>query len=183
MANEQPHYNIELEAKPFEVRNYAPMIVACIHEDGSREAAVRAGFGALASFMFGNNQRGDKIAMTAPVAQTAGQTLAMTTPAVQVMSSGGWDVHFVMPAALSMETLPKPRNDRIRLIEIPARRVAAISFSGFWSDSNFRAHEKQLLEFLRQRGLKPISTVSFAYFDPPWTPWFWRHNEVQIDIE
>ena len=183
MAAEQPDYKVELDAKPFQIRDYAPMIVACIHENGSRDAAVRAGFGMLASFIFGNNHSGDKIAMTAPVTQTAGQALAMTAPAVQVVSSSGWDVCFTMPAAFSIKTLPQPCNDRVRLIEIPARRVAAISFSGFWSDSNFQTHEKRLLEFLRQRELKPISTVSFAYFDPPWTPWFWRHNEVRFDIE
>jgi effector-binding domain-containing protein len=182
MAVEQPSYKVEIDAKPFQIRDYAPMIVACVHENGTREAAVSGGFRTLASYISGNNQPSRKIVMTAPVTQSAGQKLAMTIPAVQVKSSEGWDVHFAMPASLTMQTLPKPNDDRIRLLEFPARRVAAISFSGFWTDANFRSHEMRLLEFLEQRGLKPVSTVTYAYFDPPWKPWFLRRNEVQFEI-
>jgi hypothetical protein len=182
MAIERPQYSVEFSQSPCEVRDYAPTIVASVQVSGSREEAVNAGFRILAGYIFGDNQTQSKIAMTAPVTQSAGQKIAMTAPVEQSMTQTGWDIRFTMPAAYTMSTLPQPRDARVHLLEVPARRTAAISFSGFWSDSNLKSHQAQLLEFLKKHQLAAVSAPVYAFYDPPWTPWFWRTNEVLIEI-
>jgi hypothetical protein len=168
MAIERPQYSVELSDKPFEVRDYAPSIVASVEVGGSRDEAVNAGFRILAGYIFGDNQTQGKIAMTAPVEQN--------------MTQNGWEIRFTMPAAYRLGTLPKPRDARIHLVEVPAHRTAAITFSGFWSDSNLQTHRTELLDFLQKHDLIAVSAPSYAFYDPPWTPWFWRTNEVLIDV-
>jgi hypothetical protein len=183
MAIERPQYSVELSDKPFEVRDYAPSIVASVEVGGSRDEAVNAGFRILAGYIFGDNQTQGKIAMTAPVTQSvAGEKIAMTAPVEQNMTQNGWEIRFTMPAAYTLGTLPKPRDARIHLVPVPAHRTAAITFSGFWSDSNLLSHRAQLLEFLKKHELQAVSAPVYAFYDPPWTPWFWRTNEVLIDV-
>jgi hypothetical protein len=182
MAVERPKYSVELRETPCEVRDYAPSIVASVEVTGSREDAVNAGFRILAGYIFGDNQTQGKIAMTAPVTQSAGEPIAMTAPVEQTMTQNSWEVRFTMPAVYTLGTLPKPRDARVHLSVVPARRVAAITFSGFWSDSNLQSHQAQLLEFLKKHQLAAISAPVYAFYDPPWTPWFWRTNEVLIEV-
>jgi SOUL heme-binding protein len=182
MAVERPSYRVELESKPFEVRDYPASIVAVVAVDGSRSEAVNAGFRILAAYIFGANQRSDKIAMTAPVTQRPGETIAMTAPVQQSAVAGRWEVRFTMPAAYTLESLPRPRDERIRLQPVPAHRMAVVSFSGFWSDANLTSHESSLADFIRARHLTPVAPAVFAYYDPPWIPWFLRTNEVQIEV-
>jgi len=182
MAVQQPSYKIELDAKPFQIRLYAPMIIAAVHFQGNRNDAVSAGFRILADYIFGNNQKNDKIAMTAPVTQSAGEKIAMTAPVNQSQTRNGWMVNFIMPAGTTIDTLPKPKDGRIEIDQMAARHVAVVRFSGFWSDSNFKMHEAELMDFLKRKELTPVSAPIYAYYDPPWTPWFLRTNEVQIEI-
>jgi DNA gyrase inhibitor GyrI len=180
MATERPKYSTELSEPPFEIRQYAPTIVAAVHIDGTREDAVNAGFRILASYIFGNNEMQQKIAMTAPVTQ--GTRIAMTAPVEQNEAQTGWEIRFTMPSGYTLSTLPKPRDPRVELIPVPGRRMAALTFSGFWSDSNLQSHRSQLLDFLEKRQLTALSMPIYAYYDPPWTPWFWRTNEVMVEI-
>jgi len=182
MAIERPQYSVEFSEPPCEVRDYASTIVATVQVTGSREEAVNAGFRILAGYIFGNNQTQAKIAMTAPITQSAGQKIAMTAPVEQSLTQAGWDVRFTMPAAYTLGTLPTPRDARVHLLEVPGRRTAAITFSGFWSDSNLQSHQAQLLEFLKKHQIAAVSKPVYAYYDPPWTPWFWRTNEVLINV-
>jgi SOUL heme-binding protein len=182
MATEQPKYSVEISESPFEVRTYAPTIVAAVHVSGTREEAVSAGFRILARYIFGDNQTQGKIAMTAPVTQSTSQKISMTAPVEQSEARGRWEVRFTMPAAYTLTTLPKPRDPRIEVLELAARRVAAVTFSGFWSDSNLQSHQAQLFQFLKRHQLTALSSPIYAYYDPPWTPWFWRTNEVLVDI-
>jgi hypothetical protein len=180
MATERPKYSAELSEPPFEVRQYAPTVVAEVHVDGTREEAVNTGFRILAGYIFGNNEAQQKVAMTAPVTQ--GTRVAMTAPVEQNEARSGWDIRFTMPSGYTLSTLPKPRDPRVALIAVPGRRMAAVTFSGFWSDSNLQSHRAQLLDYLGKHKLTAIAAPVYAYYDPPWTPWFWRTNEVQVEI-
>lgn len=182
MAVERPVYRVEVDSKPFEVRDYPASIVAGVQVSGSRSEAVNAGFRILAAYIFGANQRSDKIAMTAPVTQSGGEKIAMTAPVQQSEAPGHWEVCFTMPAAYRLESLPRPRDERIRMRPLPARRMAVVTFSGFWSDANLTSHATALAEFVKSRRLNPIGPPVFAYYDPPWMPWFLRTNEVQIEV-
>ena len=124
-----PDYTVVAAEKPFEVRDYPPLVVAETIKTGNRGAAVRAAFSPLAGYIFAKERAGEKIAMTAPVTQSP--------------SDGGWTVAFIMPAGYTLSDLPTPAAD-IRLSETPAQRMAAIRFSGSWSDERFAAATDRL---------------------------------------
>ena len=165
------------------------MIEAHVEVDGDRRGAVNAGFRPLAGYIFGGNQSrseagAETIAMTTPVIQSAPQRIAMTSPVTQeVAEAGRWRVSFIMPPEWSMETLPVPGNAEVRLVEIPARRMAAIRFSGRARDSVLAEKLEELLEFLAVNEYRVIGEPQYAYYNPPWTLGPFRRNEVMLEIE
>jgi hypothetical protein len=182
MAVERAKYSVEISEPPCEIRVYAASVVAAVRVGGSRQAAVSAGFRILADYIFGNNAARAGIAMTAPVTQSAVERASMTAPVEQGAVQGGWVVRVTLPAGYTRDGAPAPHDSRVTLLELPARRMAAVTFSGFWSDSNLQEHQAQLGAFLRRRGLTAVSGPVYAFYDPPWTPWFMRTNEVLVEI-
>jgi len=69
-----------------------------------------------------------------------------------------------------MATLPKPDDPRVTLREIPARRVAAVTFSGTWGAERFDSIARELLGKLDATGFTPAGPPVYARYDPPWTP-------------
>ena len=127
---ETPDYSVSSKSGNLEIREYGPTIVAEATVEGERDTAIRRGFGIIADYIFGNNLSSSKVAMTAPVTQQSSEKIAMTAPVTQQAKGQSWNVRFVMPAKYTMETLPKPVNPQVALIEVPATRFAAIRFSG-----------------------------------------------------
>jgi effector-binding domain-containing protein len=101
----------------------------------------------------------------------------MTAPVTQTPEAGDWTVRFLMPAGRSTGDLPAPAGD-VRLVELPEARVAAIRFSGRWTDANFDRAEATLAAWLEARGLTPAGPPTYAYYNDPFTPAFLRRNEV-----
>jgi len=125
--------------------------------------------------------------MTAPVTQESeekdkGEKIAMTAPVTQESINAGYRFTFMMPSNLSLETLPIPRDPRIRLRQEPAQRYATIQYSGFWSQKNYDRHLHQLQTWMKKRALSPSGEAVWARYDPPFMPWFWRTNEILIPI-
>ena len=183
MATEEPVFTQVLKDGAFEVRDYVPTIVAEVTVAGSQGQASGQGFRILAGYIFGGNTRRQSIAMTAPVAQRrVGETIAMTAPVSQTSSGADWTVRFTMPASYTMETLPRPDDARISLREEPGQRMAVIRFSGIANARQVDRHSRDLQEQLRTRGLRATGPISMAQYDPPWTLWFMRRNEVMVPI-
>jgi hypothetical protein len=189
LATEEPKYRIEREYGSFEVRVYEPVGVAETSVTGSFGDGSNEGFRRLAGYIFGGNDGGRKIAMTAPVgtepARAAkGTAIAMTAPVGSERTTEGWVVTFTMPSAFTLKTLPVPDDARVRLRELPARRVAAVRFSGTWGAEKFEAVAAKLASDATEAGLFPAGTPPvFARYNPPWTPWFLRRNEVLIPLD
>jgi SOUL heme-binding protein len=179
---EQPKYTVVETDGDFEIRDYAPMIVAEADVTGTREAAIREGFRTIADYIFGNNLLSQKIAMTAPVTQQAGEKIAMTAPPAQQGDSHTWHVRFVMPASYTMETLPKPKNPAVTLKEVQERRFAVIRFSGIAHHENWQRYTEQLRGFIKAKILNAISEPAYAFYNPPWTLPPLRRNEILIEI-
>ena len=182
---ELPKYTViqaELE-RNIEIRSYEPNLVATVSVDGDRDDAVGKGFRILANYIFGNNSVQSNIAMTAPVTQRPSEAIAMTAPVTQQQSADQiWVVSFMMPSKYTLETLPKPNNEKIVIRSAAARKVAAIRFSGFTTDKRFAVHEKMLLEYLHDQNIKTSGSPILAYYNDPWTlPWN-RRNEVLYEI-
>ncbi len=187
MATEEPKYRLIESRDGFELRLYDPVVVAETHVTGEFGSGGNEAFRRLASYIFGGNNGGKKITMTAPVSQErtkdrGGVKIAMTAPVSQERAGGGWTVAFTMPSEHSMKTLPQPDDARVLLREVPARRLAAVRFSGTWGVERFEEMERELRKKVLASGLTPGGPAIYARYDPPWTPWFLRRNEILLPV-
>jgi hypothetical protein len=183
MSNvEQPEYAVISVSGAFEVRAYPPMIVARAEVEGERKSAIEAGFRLIAAYIFGANAPNAKIAMTAPVEQQASQTIAMTAPVIQEPKGKAWTVRFIMPKEWSLETLPAPSDDRVKVEAVPARRMVAIRFTGLADDATIAEKTAELSAFARERGLSVRGEPLFAFYNPPWTLPMLRRNEIMLEL-
>jgi len=94
-----------------------------------------------------------------------------------------WTVQFTMPSDYTIDTLPVPNDQRVQLKNSPATRMAVLRFSGLTGDHRVVEKTKELETLVGIHGLKPAGTPSLARYDPPWTPWFMRRNEVMIPVD
>ena len=179
---EKPDYKVFQSEQNIEIRQYEPMIIAEVEVDGKREDAIGDGFRLLADYIFGNNTVQQVISMTAPVQQKENQKIAMTAPVQQQSAGKSWRMSFVMPSKYSMESLPEPNNDRVRLKEILTKKFIVIEFSGTNSNENVTKHENQLMNYIEGNNLKITGSPKYAFYNPPWSLPFLRRNEVMIEI-
>jgi hypothetical protein len=106
----------------------------------------------------------------------------MTAPVIQQAKGTSWNVRFVMPSKYAIETLPKPVNPQVALIEVPATRFAVIRFSGFAGQGSLDKQETLLRAFMAERSLVAANPPQYAYYNAPWTLPFMRRNEIMIEI-
>ena len=183
LAAEEAEYKVALQQDEFEVRDYAPSIVAEVVVSGGFEDASSAAFRKLFNYISGDNTRRDKIAMTAPVSQKReAEKIAMTSPVGQRAAGQGWAVSFMMPAAYTMETIPVPVDPAVVLREIPAYRAAAVRYSGGWSAERYQKHLAQLQDWIERNGWEVVGEPVWARYDAPFTPWFMRRNEILVAL-
>jgi len=184
MAVEEPAFKTVLHDGNFEIRDYPSLVVAEVTVSGGQKDAASKGFRLLAGYIFGGNKRRQSIAMTAPVAQAPiSETLAMTAPVTQIANAGTWSVRFTMPNSYTLDTLPEPNDPKVQLRRLPAERVAVIRFSGVARTGDVDAKTAELTSAAKAHHLRVIGPVSLAQYNPPWTLWFMRRNEVMIAVE
>jgi len=184
MGTEEAAYSVEKKDGVFELRHYEIQVVAEVFVDGSMEDAGNKAFRPLFNYISGANRTQGKIAMTAPVGQQAeGQKIAMTAPVGQEAASNQWAVSFTMPAQFTMETLPAPTDESVRLRIVPARRVATVRYSGTWTQKRYERNLARLREWMKSNGLAANGEPVWARYNPPFTPWFLRRNEILVPIE
>ena len=183
VAIEEPEYEVLRSHGDFEIRRYEAMIIAETRVDSEFEKAGNEAFRRLFNYISGDNAARAKISMTAPVVQEpSSEKIAMTAPVVQEADESGWRVAFVLPAEYSWETAPQPTDPRVSLRLVPERTVAALRFSGTWGEDRFMHRESELRAQLVKHGLQPVGEAAYARYNPPFTPWFMRRNEVMIPV-
>lgn len=185
MAIEEPAYEVLLETKYYEVRRYQPYIVAEVDVDEDFKRAGNTAFRVLAGYIFGDNEPQQKMAMTAPVESSKGVRMNMTAPVTAQAGDGEgpYTYAFVMERKYTMDTLPKPDNPDVRLVQRPERVVAVHRYSGSWSENRYREHEKRLLDALAVDRVETTGSPVFACYNAPFTPWFLRRNEIMVEID
>ncbi|KPF63384.1 SOUL family heme-binding protein [Porphyrobacter sp. AAP60] len=169
-TTEEPEFALVAAEGDFALRDYPQLVVAEVTSSGERQRASGASFRRLAAYIFGQDrpEGGESIAMTAPVLQEE------TAP-------NEWRMRFVMPAKYSLETLP-PAPANIGLTQVPARRMAAIRFSGNGSGRDLALMEARLRDWLMGQGLMPAGEAEYAFYDAPMVPGPLRRNEVLIPV-
>lgn len=190
MAIEKPEYKVIKEYKNFEIRKYEPYLIAETEVKDKFEDATNRAFRILFDYISGNNEKQEKIKMTSPVnqrnAEGRGQKIKMTAPVsqeVKMQSDGKYKIAFIVPSKYDMETVPLPKDPRVNIREIPGQTIAAVKYSGNWSEEKYRKHEKQLIDALQSKEIKIIGNPVFARYNPPFWPAFMRRNEILIEIE
>jgi hypothetical protein len=186
MAIEQPQYQVLREDGSFELRRYAPYLVAETEVEAGFMSAGNVAFGRLFRYISGANTTRTEIAMTAPVEQArrGGEKIAMTAPVEQAREGDTYRVAFVVPKKYTRDTVPQPTDPSVRIREVPARDIAVWRYSGRWTEENFRGHERELRAKLASLGLKPVpgDSAIIARYDAPFMPSFMRRNEVLIPL-
>lgn len=180
-GNETPAYTVDATDGDYELRTYPPHIAAEVTVSGSRDAAINAGFRVLAGYIFGGNEAQAKVAMTTPVTQS--QKIAMTTPVTQAQTDQGWTVQFMMPSLYTLDTLPKPKDSRIRIVTTDPVRMAVLRFSGIPTTAALAKRTEELRAWAKAKGLTLTGAPQFMFYDPPFRmPWN-RRNEVAFPLE
>jgi hypothetical protein len=196
MAIEEPKFEVIRQDGDFELRQYAPMVVAETFVEGSQDDASSRGFRAIAGYIFGGNKRvspsapdtpsAEKIAMTVPVTiekQDASQKIAMTAPVTLEQQGTRWRIHFVMPSQYALADLPKPDNAAVTVREIPGRKVAVLRFSGFVGEDRVAAKTAALADWITAQAMMANGPAQLARYNPPWIPPFLRRNEILTEVK
>ncbi|GAB1264178.1 SOUL family heme-binding protein [Aurantivibrio infirmus] len=191
MATEEPEYTVIEKSGAFELRVYAPMIVAETQTSGSLDEASDAGFKVIADYIFGNNTSrtgdGEKVSMTSPVTVAPlgngapeSEKISMTAPVSMKQIDGQWRMHFVMPEKYTLDSLPSPNNPAVVLREVPEHKYAVLRFSGFAGEAKIAKKTVELTMWLASKGIRPTGAPEIARYDAPWTLPFFRRNEIMV---
>lgn len=170
MAIEEPDFEVLAEREGYEVRRYEPYLVAEVDVVGG-DSDGRA-FRILAGYIFGGNEGGQKMQMTAPVESRDNSAREDVTTYA-----------FVMERKFTMDTLPEPEDKRIRLLERQGRVLAVRRYSGGWSEAKFEKNRQALYDALARDSVRAAGDAEMARYDPPFKPWFLRRNEVLVPID
>ncbi len=184
---EEPRFSIieKLGKTDVEIRSYGTRLAADVIVEANEEDARNKGFRLLADYIFGNNTKKTDIAMTAPVSTQAARSeeIAMTAPVSQAREQGNkWRVRFFMPSKYTLETLPKPNNPAVQIVEVPGETMAVLVFSNSRSAARMAEKTTELLRVLQSSRWAPAGEPVTWLYDPPWTLPFFRRNEVAIPV-
>ena len=173
---EKPSYNVVLKEDRLEIRDYAPTVVVETQVLASRRDAAGEAFRSLFNYISGDNTARLEIPMTSPVAQTqAGKGPSNV--------SGKWAIRFFLPKNLSEDNIPQPLQQDVNIVTLAAQRFASVSFKGTQNDKKVVRYTAQLREFIAQKGYWVAGEPVYAFYDPPFVPWFLRDNEILLPIQ
>ncbi len=181
---EEAGYNVLKDNANIQIRQYKPLLTAQTEVEANYETASSKAFQRLFDYISGNNKKQQKIAMTTPVIQEKqSEKIAMTAPVFQEKSDKTWFMSFVLPVDYTLANAPVPLDSSVVLKEVPSKKVAVLTYTGFLSEQTIDEKTNELKSWLESNGYKAISLSRSAGFNPPWTLPFLRRNEIHIDIE
>ncbi len=185
---ETPKYEVVAKHRGYEIRQYAPHIVAEATLKGTYRETQNQGFREVAGYIFGKNKAKLSISMTAPVLHEPAGTseqIAMTAPVLHEKGDepNAYKLAFVMPSSYTLDTLPVPDSPNVVLRQVPAKKYAAVRFRGYAPKKTVARKTQWLLERLKEDGIQAKGVPFVAQYHPPWTPPFMRYNEVLVEVD
>lgn len=161
-------YVVDKEYDDFELRTYEASLFSSVQlPAGTYREVSGKGFSILAGYIFGGNEKNEKIAMTSPVAMSLEDSMTMM---------------FMVPKKFNKASLPKPNQDQIKFREEPPKRVAAISFGGWSNDQKIAKYKARLVEALRAEGIARTDRFYLLGYNAPYEV-FNRKNEIIVELE
>jgi hypothetical protein len=170
LATAEPDYHIEFKNEEYQIRNYRAILIAETLVQGQFDSVGKKAFRILADYIFGYNASNTKIAMSVPV---------LTQPCPE----SGFIVQFAMLGDLNIRNIPQPLDPRVQIRELSPCRMAALVYSGSWSEANFVEKRNQLLFYLKRDLVEVIGLPRIAKYNSPFQPSFLRRNEVLIEVQ
>ena len=151
-----------------EIRQYEASLFTSVQMPSNNYRKTSSkGFSVLAGYIFGGNDKEEKIAMTSPVAMSLKDSTTML---------------FLVPKKYTRDNLPVPNDSSIEFKDIPEKRVAAISFGGWASDSKIAAFKSKLITALNTKGIEYTDNFYFLGYNAPMEV-FNRKNEVIVELK
>ncbi len=89
---------------------------------------------------------------------------------------------FVMPSAYTKESLPKPYDPYVRIINTADEYVAVIRFGGFASDKDLKFYSEKLQKLLKENGIITRGNYRFLGYNPPYQ-FVGRRNEIIVAVD
>ena len=161
-------YVVTKAYKGFEVRKYEASLFTSVKLDTDLyQKASSKGFSILGGYIFGKNEKKEQISMTSPVKMSLEEEMI---------------VQFLVPKNFTKENLPKPDNSSIEFIEIPEKKMAAITFSGWANDKKIEKYKLQLIALLDKYQIKYTNNFSLLGYNPPFELFF-RKNEIIVELD
>ena len=167
---QRPEFIVVSTEGEFEIRDYGTMVVAQFTMRGTYRKSVSQGYIKLEQYFLGKNAVPEPIEMTIPTM-------------VRNDLADGWSTMFYFPKGYRPESAPPPIDQRIRVIEIPARRVAVIMFKGKLNEFVMREQTEILEAWLATKGIAHRGDFTLAGYAAAWTPKKWRKNEVIVTLK
>lgn len=171
---EQPSYKVILEQDKFSIRDYSEVIVVETEVVASRRDATSEAFRKLFRYISGNNEANLEISMTSPVAQT------LTNQDGEIGEN--WAVRFFLPRSLSEENIPKPSETGVAVVKLKSQKYGSVSFKGTQNDKKVSENLAKLEAFIAENDYEVSGPPVYAFYDPPFIPWFLRDNEILLPV-
>lgn len=176
-------YRTLYEDKTYEIREYAPYLVAQVSISQDKKDKSSEAFRMLAGFIFGKNKTQNSISMTSPVVEKDSTKISMTSPVKEFNESDGYTMQFIMPKKFTLSTLPIPLNKKIQIKEVKAHTVAVLKYTWTNSLEKKQKNKEKLLKWIKtDKKYSQKGAAYFASYNPPWTIPFLKTNEVLIPI-
>ena len=161
-------YVVNKKYDSFEIRSYEATLFTSVQLTGNKyKDASSKGFSILAGYIFGGNERNEKIAMTSPVAMSLEDSMTMM---------------FMVPKKFKKEALPQPNQSQIQFREEPAKTVAAITFGGWATDEKIEEFKQKLIAALAAEGINHTKGFSLLGYNAPYEV-LNRRNEIIVELE
>jgi len=161
-------YVVNKKYDQFEIRSYKATLFTSVKLSTKKyKEASSKGFSILAGYIFGNNNRNEKIAMTSPVSMSLKDSTTMM---------------FMVPKKYKKETLPQPNLSNIKFKEEPAKTVAAINFNGWANDKKIKKYKQKLKDALDKEGILYKNRFKFLGYNAPYEV-FNRKNEIIVELK
>ena len=178
-SQEEPDFRALETDGDHQIRDYPALTVAETVVTGARREALDEGHRILAGYLSAKSRDGDEIPMMNPLIQDGGDPMASDPPLFDDDLEGAWRARLVMPA--SRDELPEPPAG-VELVEIPARKIGVVRFSGRWTDERLKEQEDRLRGWLAKRGEKSDGEPEYAFYNSPMIPGPLRRNEVWLAL-
>ena len=161
-------YVVNKKYDTFEIRSYEATLFASVKlaTKGYKNSSNK-GFSILAGYIFGGNERNEKISMTSPVTMSLEDSMTMM---------------FMIPKKLEKEKLPKPNQSLIEFKEEPAKTVAVITFNGWADDKKIEKFKQNLKSALDAEDIPYSDRFYFLGYNAPFE-FFNRKNEVIVELQ